>query len=134
MPAFVILYHNATNRQKATLRPAAHSPRMVPAMLPSGPRRILVTAALVVALVGCSEDMFDSECDLVVLNDSACDLVVFVDGREAFTVRAGSDRTLDDIGNGRHVLEVLDTRDGLVERRNVDLTTGEDYYWILDDC
>ncbi|MBW2531150.1 MAG: hypothetical protein JRI55_06690 [Deltaproteobacteria bacterium] len=78
--------------------------------------------------------MFDAECDLVVLNDSACDLTVFVDGREAFQVRAGSDRTLDDIGGGRHVLEVLDERGGLVERRSVDLASGEDYYWILDDC
>lgn len=89
---------------------------------------------LVVLLASCSEDMFDAECDLVVLNDSACDLTIFVDGREAFTVRAGSDRTLDDIGAGRHVLEALDPQHNLVERRSIELATGEDYYWILDDC
>lgn len=82
----------------------------------------------------CTEDMFDAESDLVVLNDSACDVVVYVDGREAFTVKAGLDRTLDDIGHGRHVLEALDHQGGLIERRSVELAGGEDYYWILDDC
>jgi hypothetical protein len=82
----------------------------------------------------CTEDMFDAENDLVFLNDSACDVVVYVDGREAFTVKAGSDRTLDDIGNGRHVLEALDRQGTLVERRSVELAGGEDYYWILNDC
>ncbi len=85
-------------------------------------------------LPACTEDMFDAENDLVVLNDSACDMVVYVDGREAFTVKAGSDRTLDDIGNGRHVLEALDHQGSLVERRSVELAGGEDYYWILNDC
>ena len=90
--------------------------------------------ALALLLTACSEDMFDAECDLVVLNDSACDLTIYVDGREAFVVRAGSDRTLDDIGPGRHVLESLDQQHTLVERRSVELANGEDYYWILDDC
>jgi len=85
-------------------------------------------------LPACTEDMFDAENDLVFLNDSACDVVVYVDGREAFTVKAGSDRTLDDIGNGRHVLEALDHQGALVERRSVELAGGEDYYWILNDC
>ncbi|MFH1177743.1 MAG: hypothetical protein V1750_10080 [Acidobacteriota bacterium] len=96
--------------------------------------RVLAIVTLALAAGSCNEDMFDAECDLVVLNDSACDLTVYVDGREAFTVKAGSDRSLDDIGGGRHVLEALDTHSGLVERRNVELATGEDYYWILDDC
>lgn len=94
----------------------------------------LLLAAVVVLVPACNEDMFDAECDLVVLNDSVCTLTVYVDGREAFNVRGGSDRTLDDIGTGRHVIEALDEHNGLVERRTIDLSTGEDYYWILDDC
>ena len=86
------------------------------------------------ALSGCGGDVFDSECDLVVLNDSACDLTVFVDGREAFDVKAGSDRTLDDVGPGRHVIEAMNARGSLAERRSIELTTGEDYYWIVEDC
>lgn len=82
----------------------------------------------------CSEDMFDAESDLVVLNDSVCDVVVYVDGREAFSVRPGSDRTLDDIGPGRHVLEALDRQGSVIERRSVELAGGEDFYWILSDC
>ena len=85
-------------------------------------------------LPACSEDMFDAESDLVVLNDSVCEVVVYVDGREAFAVKPGSDRTLDDIGNGRHVLEALDHQGSLIERRSVELAGGEDFYWILDDC
>jgi hypothetical protein len=96
--------------------------------------RASLAVLFVLALAGCNQDMFDSQSDLVVLNDSACDLVVYVDGREAFTVKAGSDRTLDDIGSGRHVLETLSVHGDLVERRSVELATGEDYYWILDDC
>jgi len=87
-----------------------------------------------VVMFACSGDVFDSECDLVVLNDSACDLTVYLDGREAFDVRAGSDRTLDDIGPGRHVVETLNIHGSLVERRSIELTSGEDYYWIVDDC
>lgn len=98
------------------------------------PRSVLAALVVALLLVACSEDMFDAECDLVVLNDSACDLSVYVDGREAFLVRAGSDRTLDDIGPGRHVLETLDQQRNLVERRSIELANGEDYYWILDDC
>jgi hypothetical protein len=97
----------------------------------------LVRVVLCLALLGmaaCNGDVFDSECDLVVLNDSACDLSVYVDGREAFDVIAGSDRTLDDIGPGRHVIEVLNVRGALVERRAIELTTGEDYYWFVEDC
>jgi hypothetical protein len=100
-------------------------------------RRLLTCVGvffLVLALFGCGGDVFDSACDLVVLNDSACDLTVFVDGREAFDIKAGSDRTLDDIGPGRHVIEALDAHGGLVERRSIELTTGEDYYWIVEDC
>ena len=94
----------------------------------------LVEVSLLVVASACAGDVFDSECDLVVLNDSACNLTVYVDGREAFEVKAGSDRTLDDIGPGRHVVETLSTGGRLVERRSIELTTGEDYYWIVDHC
>jgi len=97
-------------------------------------RRSVLLVGLCLVSQGCTEDMFDAESDLVVLNDSACDVAIYVDGREAFSVKAGSDRTLDDIGNGRHVLEALDRQGGLIERRSVELAGGEDYYWILDDC
>jgi hypothetical protein len=97
---------------------------------------LLAVAGLCICflLPACSEDMFDAESDLVILNDSLCEVVVYVDGREAFTVKPGSDRTLDDIGNGRHVLEALDAQGSLIERRSVELAGGEDFYWILDDC
>jgi len=102
------------------------------------PRRYPGLAALLsmslLAAMGCSGDVFDAECDLVVVNDSACDLTVFVDGREAFAVDAGSDRTLDDIGPGRHVIEALNVHGALVERRSIDLSASEDYYWIVSDC
>jgi hypothetical protein len=97
---------------------------------------LVALAAICICLLlpACSEDMFDAESDLVVLNDSVCEVVVYVDGREAFVVKPGSDRTLDDIGNGRHVLEALDHQGSLIERRSVELAGGEDFYWILDDC
>lgn len=94
----------------------------------------LVVTCLLLGCLACSEDLFDAESDLVVLNESSCDLTIFVDGREAFTVRQGSDRSLDDIGAGRHVLEALDASGSLVERRTIELTGGEDYYMILEKC
>ncbi len=49
-------------------------------------------------------------------------------------MRAGSDRTLDEVGPGRHVLEALDPQGRLVQRRVIELATGEDFYWTLDHC
>lgn len=95
---------------------------------------VLIGLAAVLALAGCSDELFNAECDLVVINDSACDIHVFVNGREAFTVKSSTDRTLDDIGPGRHVLEALDYRGNLIRRRTVELAPGEDFFWILDDC
>ncbi len=95
---------------------------------------LLAAALFCLGLGACSDDMFDAESDLVVLNESLCDLTVYVDGREAFTVGSSSDRTLDDIGTGRHILEAVDESGALVERRTIDLASGEDYYLILDDC
>ena len=96
------------------------------------PALLVLGAALLVP--ACTQEMFDSENDLVVLNDSSCDVVVYVDGRQAFDLKPGSDRTLDDIGTGRHVLEALDGSGTMVERRSIELAGGEDYYWILSGC
>jgi hypothetical protein len=94
----------------------------------------LLALFLVLALPACKEDLLDSECNLVVLNESRCNLSIYVDGQEAFTVRAGADRTLDEVGPGRHVLEALDPQGRLVQRRVIELGTGEDFYWTLDHC
>lgn len=95
---------------------------------------VVVLAVVVLASLGCSDEMFDAESDLVVLNESQCTATVYVDGREAFVVESGSDRTLDDIGQGRHVFEALDAQGSVIERRTVELASGEDYYLILDNC
>jgi hypothetical protein len=99
-------------------------------------RTLLVLSLLAVALTvsGCAQEHPDSECDLVVHNASACRLSIYVDGREAFAVRRESDRTLDDIGPGRHVVEAFDPAGKLVQRRTVELARGEDFYWALDTC
>lgn len=98
--------------------------------------RFPAMAALVaaLALLSCGGDTFDSECDLVVVNDSACHVSISVDGRAAFAVRAGSDQSAADIGAGRHVLEAVDAQGRLVTRETIELATGEDYYWIIHDC
>ena len=99
-------------------------------------RRLGVSSLLPLLLlcVSCSQELFDSESDLVVLNDSECAVRVIVDGREAFTVKPGADRILDGIGKGRHVLEAIDGSDRVIERRTVELSQGEDFYWTLDRC
>ncbi|MGD1146824.1 MAG: hypothetical protein ABR961_02595 [Thermoanaerobaculaceae bacterium] len=103
-------------------------------MQPS-PRRALASLAFVAAVLsGCDQRAFDSECDIVVLNESQCALAIYVDGREAMAVRPGTDRAFSDIGAGRHVLEALDSSGRLVQRRTVELATGEDFYWTLDSC
>lgn len=127
------MYHNGTWKAKYTLPLRSPRRNMVLAMA----RRFPLPAVLLLflaAFAGCNGDVFDAECDLVVVNDSACDLTVFVDGREAFDLGAGSDRTLDDIGPGQHVIEALNVHGALVERRSIDLTASEDYYWIVSDC
>jgi hypothetical protein len=90
--------------------------------------------AAVAFCASCSEDMFDGQSDLVVLNESGCAMRVMVDGREAFAVKPGSDRVLDDIGAGRHVLEAVDASDRVLDRRTVELSRGEDFFWTLDHC
>lgn len=100
-------------------------------------RRHLVpwlTLAVVLTSGACSQELFDLECDLVVVNESTCALSVVVDGREALVVRPGTDRSVAGIGPGRHVLEALDARGNLVQRRTIELATGEDFYWTLGHC
>jgi hypothetical protein len=99
-------------------------------------RRTLVVLLplLGLTLPTCSRQRVDSGCDLVVVNQTACDLRIFVDGREAFIVRSGSNRTLTDIGPGRHVLEALDVRETVAQRRTIELTASKDFYWTLDRC
>jgi hypothetical protein len=94
----------------------------------------LLALATVLVLPACRDDVLDAECNLIVLNQSSCSLSIFVDGQEAFAVRPGSDRTLDDIGPGRHVLEAVDSQGKLIVRRPIELATGEDFYWTLDHC
>lgn len=92
---------------------------------------LLVLVALLGS--GCSEELLDGESDLVLLNDSSCALTVFVDGREAFTVQPETEQILDGIGTGQHVLEAI--RGGtVVERRTIELSQGEDFYWTVDHC
>jgi hypothetical protein len=89
--------------------------------------------ALLAVVGGCRNDL-DGQCDLYIQNHSRCDIIVFVDGWEAAHVAASSTRTVDDIGDGRHVLEAKDKDGRLLERRNIDIDRGEDYYWRLDGC
>ncbi len=96
---------------------------------------LLVGLGVVLALsIGCGHNGWDEENDLIVINDTRCDLRIFVDGHEAFLVRDHSTKSLEDIGDGRHVLEALDEAGTLVERRSIRLDGGEDYYWRVDQC
>ncbi len=96
--------------------------------------RALRAVVLAAALAGCDQRAFDSSCDVVVLNESSCAVAVFVDGRQVLAVKPGTERTVADIGSGRHVLEALDAQGRLVQRRTVELATGEDFYWTLESC
>ncbi|HVN77092.1 MAG TPA: hypothetical protein VMT19_12300 [Thermoanaerobaculaceae bacterium] len=98
------------------------------------PRELALLAILAATLAACDRRAFDSECDLVVLNETQCSVAIYVDGREAMAVRSGTERAFTDIGPGRHVLEALDSAGRLVQRRTVELATGEDFYWTLESC
>lgn len=96
---------------------------------------LLASLGVLVALsLGCGSNGWDEENDLVVINDTGCDLRVFVDGHEAFVVRDHTAKSLEDIGDGRHVLEALGDDGALVMRRSIHLDQGEDYYWRVDQC
>ena len=61
-------------------------------------------------------------------------LMVSVDGWEATSVEANQSRTVDNVGAGRHVLEVKDSAGRPIERRYVELAGGEDYHWRIETC
>jgi hypothetical protein len=96
----------------------------------------LALLALVVGVASChwrtNDD--DAQCDLVVVNDSSCDLKIMVDGWEAGVVREHSVRTVDDIGSGRHIIETVDRNGTVVQRRYIELSRGEDYFWRVTSC
>jgi hypothetical protein len=99
--------------------------------------RIAFTAFLLgLALVagGCRDRLFENQANVVVANLSSCSVTVYVDGWEAFTVERDSSQTVDNVGSGRHVLEAKDELGRLVERRYVELRSGEDFYWRIDAC
>ncbi|MCX7895933.1 MAG: hypothetical protein N2447_08290 [Thermoanaerobaculum sp.] len=89
---------------------------------------------VVVLMAGCGSEILDDQNDLIVLNESPCDITVYVDGREVFTLAAGSDRALSDIGDGPHVFEAVNTRGELVERKVVELAPAEDFFFVIDHC
>lgn len=95
------------------------------------------SAALLLAvllLASCGSDLLDDKSDLIVVNEGPCDVTVLVDGQEILTVEAGSDRAFSDIGYGRHVIEAVNTRGEVVERKVVDLAPAEDFYFVVNDC
>jgi hypothetical protein len=94
----------------------------------------LILTAIVVVATACGRDAPDTSCDLLVVNDTECTVVVFVDGARAFAVGPHSDRSLEEIGRGRHVLEATNSRGDLIERRLIDLSAGEDFVWTISHC
>lgn len=95
---------------------------------------LIAVLLLLVPLAACNDHFWDEECDIVVINDSSCRLKILVDGWEAFVIRPDDTRTVDDVGRGRHTLEALDEGGQIVERRNIELDRGEDYYWYIRHC
>jgi len=94
----------------------------------------LLVGAVLVAGVACDRSLPEAACDLLVVNDTTCTIVVFVDGRRAFALAPRSDRTLEDVGNGRHVLEATNSRGDLIERQPIELAVGEDFVWTITHC
>lgn len=92
-----------------------------------------VVALVLFALlaVACSEEGLHGQASLIVLNDTSTDLVIYVDGREAFIVHGNADSTLDDVGGGRHIVEAVDPGGRLIERRTVEISIGEEFYWSI---
>jgi hypothetical protein len=93
---------------------------------------VLVLSLLLIVTGACrwqAED--DGQCDLVVENGGARDLKIMVDGWEAGVVREGSVRTVDNIAAGRHIIEAMDGESTVVERRYIELSRGEDYFWRI---
>jgi hypothetical protein len=94
--------------------------------------RLVVGAALLAAAGGCNSNLWNGEGDLVVVNTSSQTLTVFVDGRAAFDVEGRAARTLDGVGEGRHVLEAFDVKGRLVDRRAIELQGAQPFYWRVE--
>lgn len=95
---------------------------------------LLLSLVLLLPLGGCNDHFWDEECDIVVINSSPCRLRILLDGFEALTIKTDDTRTVDDVGRDRHTLEALDEGNRLVERRNIKLGRGEDFYWYIVSC
>ncbi|HVN75518.1 MAG TPA: hypothetical protein VMT19_04320 [Thermoanaerobaculaceae bacterium] len=98
------------------------------------PRLYLALLVAVVLSTACLRHGWEGESDLVVVNVSQCAVTVSVDGWEATTVEPSQSRTVDNIGAGRHVIEVKDEAGRLIDRRYIDLASGEDYRWRIESC
>ncbi len=98
------------------------------------PRLALVVLAAAALSAACLRHGWEGESDLVVVNASQCTVTVSVDGWDAATVQPSESRTIDNIGAGRHVIEVKDSSGRLVDRRYIELSGGEDYHWRIETC
>ena len=94
----------------------------------------LALLPVLVLTAGCLGHGLQGRSDLVVLNESQCAVTVFVDGWDATSVEPNKSRTVDNIGAGRHVLEVKDEAGRLIGRRYIELAGGEDYNWRIETC
>ncbi len=99
------------------------SPRLSLALLPA--------TALAAACIGHG---LEGQSNLVVANSTRCTVSVSVDGWDAASVRPDESQTVDNIGAGRHVLEVKDDSGQLLDRRYIELAGGESYRWNVDSC
>ncbi len=98
------------------------------------PRLLLALLPVAVLSSACLRHGWEGESDLIVVNASQCAVTVAVDGWDAVVVQRGESRTVDNIGAGRHVLELKDESGRFIDRRYVDLAGGEDYRWRIETC
>lgn len=91
-------------------------------------------AALALLSWACQERPLGHGSGVVVMNASHCELTVSIDGWEAGTIPSGASGEVDNVGAGRHVLEAKDRAGRLVERRYVEIGTGEDFTWSIKSC
>jgi hypothetical protein len=94
----------------------------------------LVLLPLALLAAGCHDRLLGQQSDVVVLNQSSCDLTVSIDGWDAVTVASGSTLVVDNVGSGRHVLEARDRAGRLVQRRYLELASGESFSWSVASC
>ncbi len=94
----------------------------------------LVLLPLALLAAGCHDRLLGQQSDVVVLNQSSCNLTVSIDGWDAVTVPSGSTLVVDNVGSGRHVLEARDRAGRLVQRRYVEVASGESFSWSIASC